>query len=190
MSDKDNDFMRALKCCAIDMDCEHCPNKDEGIGCVTLTLNNSLDLINRMQEDYSRLSKAYVKEQGLFSEQCLENERLKVDIDKLQETIFKKEAIMQLLYSNKQAYYDELVSAKAEIERLKEENENLKINNLKEIRTINENIINQLRLQKSEVRKEFAELVKLEFYREFDELIPSIMADRIDELLEELEKES
>ena len=34
--------------------------------------------------------------------------------------------------------------------------------------------------------KEFAERVKLEFYYEFDELIPSIMADKIDNLLKEL----
>ena len=34
--------------------------------------------------------------------------------------------------------------------------------------------------------KEFAEIVKLEFYRQFDELIPSIMADKIDEIVDEL----
>lgn len=39
---------------------------------------------------------------------------------------------------------------------------------------------------RAEAIKEFAELVKLEFYREFDELIPSIMADRIDTLAEEM----
>lgn len=39
---------------------------------------------------------------------------------------------------------------------------------------------------KSEAIKEFAELVKMEFYKEFDELIPSIMADRIDNLVKEM----
>ena len=34
--------------------------------------------------------------------------------------------------------------------------------------------------------KEFAESVKLEFYKEFDEIIPSIMADKIDNLLKEM----
>ena len=33
---------------------------------------------------------------------------------------------------------------------------------------------------------EFAERVKMAFYYEFDELIPSIMADRIDELVKEV----
>ena len=36
--------------------------------------------------------------------------------------------------------------------------------------------------------KEFAEQVKMAFYVEFDELIPSIMANRINELLKEYEK--
>lgn len=34
--------------------------------------------------------------------------------------------------------------------------------------------------------KEFAERVKMSFYYEFDELIPSIMADKIDELVKEV----
>lgn len=38
--------------------------------------------------------------------------------------------------------------------------------------------------------KEFAEKVKMLFYYEFDELIPSIMSDKIDELLQEYENGS
>ena len=34
--------------------------------------------------------------------------------------------------------------------------------------------------------KEFAESVKMAFYHEFDELIPSIMADKISELVKEV----
>ena len=34
--------------------------------------------------------------------------------------------------------------------------------------------------------KEFAESVKMAFYQEFEELIPSIMADKIDELVKEV----
>ena len=34
--------------------------------------------------------------------------------------------------------------------------------------------------------REFAENVKMAFYYEFDELIPSIMADKIDELVKEV----
>ena len=40
---------------------------------------------------------------------------------------------------------------------------------------------------REQVVKEFAERVKMAFYYEFDELIPSIMADKIDELVKEVE---
>ena len=43
---------------------------------------------------------------------------------------------------------------------------------------------------RKEAVKEFAEQVKMAFYVEFDELIPSIMADRIDELVKEYEVEN
>lgn len=39
--------------------------------------------------------------------------------------------------------------------------------------------------KQSDTVKEFAASVKLAFYYEFDELIPSIMADKIDALVEE-----
>lgn len=40
--------------------------------------------------------------------------------------------------------------------------------------------------ERKQAVKEFAERVKMAFYYEFDELIPSIMADKIDELVEEM----
>lgn len=39
---------------------------------------------------------------------------------------------------------------------------------------------------KAEAIKEFAEQVEMAFYYEFDELIPSIMADKIDDLVKEM----
>ena len=44
----------------------------------------------------------------------------------------------------------------------------------------------RLKTVKAEAYKEFAERIKLEFYYEFDELIPSIMADKIDNIVNEL----
>ena len=41
---------------------------------------------------------------------------------------------------------------------------------------------------RKETAKEFAEKVKMAFYYEFDEIIPSIMSDKINELLKEYEK--
>lgn len=42
--------------------------------------------------------------------------------------------------------------------------------------------------ERKQAAKVFAERVKMAFYYEFDELIPSIMADRIDELVKEVEQ--
>lgn len=40
--------------------------------------------------------------------------------------------------------------------------------------------------ERKQAVKEFAERVKMAFYYEFDELIPSIMADKIDELVKDV----
>lgn len=42
--------------------------------------------------------------------------------------------------------------------------------------------------KKEKVVREFAERVKNAFYVEFDEIIPSVMANKIDELLKEYER--
>lgn len=42
-----------------------------------------------------------------------------------------------------------------------------------------------LEIYKKQAVKEFAEKLKMAFFYEFDEIIPSIMSDRIDELLKE-----
>lgn len=43
--------------------------------------------------------------------------------------------------------------------------------------------------ERKQAVKEFAERVKMAFYYEFDELIPSIMADKIDEIVKEVCRE-
>ena len=43
----------------------------------------------------------------------------------------------------------------------------------------------ELKQYKVQAVKEFAEKVKMAFFYEFDEIIPSIMSDKIDELLKE-----
>ena len=50
------------------------------------------------------------------------------------------------------------------------------------------NLKTQLEQPRKETVKEFAEKIKMAFYYEFDEIIPSIMSDKIDELLKEYEK--
>ena len=46
----------------------------------------------------------------------------------------------------------------------------------------------ELKQYKAQAVKDFAEKVKMAFFYEFDEIIPSIMSDKIDELIKEFEK--
>ena len=46
----------------------------------------------------------------------------------------------------------------------------------------------ELKQYKVQAVKEFAEKVKMAFFYEFDEIIPSIISDKIDELLKDYEK--
>lgn len=89
----DNEIIKALECCTFKGGCLDCPLyvPEQTGSCVKRVFINALDLINRQ----------------------------KAEIEKLQEVIFKKEDLMQTLHTEHQAVYDELVSAKAEIERLR-----------------------------------------------------------------------
>ena len=51
------------------------------------------------------------------------------------------------------------------------------------VESVTERLINEIT---KDAIKVFAERVKMAFYYEFDELIPSIMADKIDELVKEM----
>ena len=44
----------------------------------------------------------------------------------------------------------------------------------------------QIQKEKKELAEKLAERIKTEFYIQFDEIIPSIMADRIDEIVKEV----
>ena len=44
----------------------------------------------------------------------------------------------------------------------------------------------QVQKEKKELAEKLAERIKNEFYIQFDEIIPSIMADRIDEIVKEV----
>ena len=52
--------------------------------------------------------------------------------------------------------------------------------------TLRSYVLDDFRKQRTEAVKEFAQRVKNAFYYHFDELIPSIMADEIDKIMEEM----
>ena len=83
---------------------------------------------------------------------------------------------------------EQVLHAESEIERLKAERDKIHENYVAILKH-NAYLRNELRESKIEAVKAFAQQVKNAFYAEFDELIPSIMADKIDELLKEYEND-
>lgn len=84
---------------------------------------------------------------------------------------------------------DLLKRQNAEIERLQKENERVKSDWASQkylIEKMQQGHSAYVEQAKSEAIKEFAERVKMAFYYEFEELIPSIMADKIDNLVKEM----
>ena len=80
------------------------------------------------------------------------------------------------------AHHQETINRqKAEIERLKN-NQVVHIDINEQFRKECEH---EIKTAVTEAVKDLAEAVKMAFYYEFDELIPSIMADKIDELVKE-----
>ena len=86
----DNEIVKALECCGklhienIDSFCNECIFKGKAM-CIGYLCDNSIDLINRLQEENERLQKSYLRNQEIFAEQSLENERLKAEIERLKE---------------------------------------------------------------------------------------------------------
>ncbi len=95
----DNEIVKALECCVSSNHiCSHtCPmlkNKE----CLASLRKYALTLINRLQE---------------------ENERLLSTVQSCLNTACKQEDLMQMIAKEKQQYFDDLQTAKAENERLK-----------------------------------------------------------------------
>ena len=166
---KDNEIIKALECCASNgypEDCAECPYIGCTFqkGCVVKLMDDTLDLINRLQA---------------------ENE-------KWQSLVLKKEELQQLLAAEKQGYLDELQYANAEIERLQKQCEMNQITLACETgmpKTL-ASIKKMYATAKSEARKEFADLItdkaNVVQIDAFDYAY-QITEDQIDNLLKELD---
>ena len=124
---------KALSCC-MGAGCTECPLRSQAL-CLYILKKGALDIINRYE----------------------------AEIETLQEIIFRKEDLMQKIHNQKQVYYDELVSAKAEIERLTAEREKL----LKECKKCGRRtqkaigkLQKKIKTARAEAVKEFAERLK------------------------------
>ena len=77
----DREIVKALESYIKDIACAKCGFKDNYL---LIVIKNALDLINRQKADYDRLQKSYLRNQEIFAEQSLENERLKAENERLQ----------------------------------------------------------------------------------------------------------
>lgn len=79
-----------------------------------LSLILAVNELNSQTAEIERLNKAYIREQEIFSEQCLENERLKVTVDRLEAMIDAvEEHFAPLPFKNKFDEYIEKCEVKA-----------------------------------------------------------------------------
>ncbi len=111
-----------------------------------------------------------------------------IEYDFLDE-INRLQAENERLQKNLEEAHLDIKEQRAGIEVLEEENKLLIARNCELAEKGEKAITTFVKSQKrtkAEACKEFAERVKMEFYYEFDELIPSIMADKIDNLLKEM----
>ena len=89
MTDKkltDAKIVKALEICGTYKGkCTDCPAfvKVDRSNCKNVLLG-AVEIINRLQEENERLQKSYLRNQEIFAEQSLENERLKAEIERLQ----------------------------------------------------------------------------------------------------------
>ena len=111
----DNEIIKALECCK-DADCLNCPRLAEELcfGLGSNLVSCVLNLINRQKEEIEHYKKAFFNSQNIFSDQALENECMKAEIDSIKEKL--------KLYS----YYKEPFVKHIKSEAIKEFAEKLK----------------------------------------------------------------
>lgn len=174
----DSEIKKALEICYDTMDCAQCPNKNEGLGCIRISLKNALDLINRKDSKIAELTEENNRQKEEIEDLnfLTQLQRGRKYYNKFVKEVFQKEKGNDLLYPDFDEIYKRYFEQKAEIERLEK-------HELKEAMTFNNETIKRA---VNEAIEKFAERVKMAFYYEFEELIPSIMADKIDNLVKEM----
>lgn len=146
----DNEIIKALECCAnweSDKSCEDCPANTYGFGCANKRAKYSLDLINRQKSEIDEIQHKFVSCNS-------KKEELEIEL---------------------KAMRGAANSYKAEVERLKAEQE------------CEEGYADALIAQsKSEAIKEFAERLKEKAKIEWDTQIWRVKRDEIDNLVKEM----
>ena len=117
--------------------------------------------------------------------------RKSVAIDAL-DLINRQQAKIEALQMDNEQLQSDIINASMNLEHQQAEIEQLKTDKTLLRQDINADtaeiraLRRKLEISNSEAVREFADRVKMAFYYEFDELIPSIMADKIDNLVKEM----
>ena len=159
-----NKIIKALECCDVlvkTSTCRACPLYAFEGTCTTELLRQTVEFIKRQKNEINE----YITKVddlncnfALWKISALDTIKAKnAEIEKLQQNL--KEAHIDI--QEKQAEIEALIAGQETLQKYIAE-------------------------AKTEAVKEFAEKIKLEFYYEFDEIIPSIMADKIDNLVKEM----
>ena len=149
----DAEVKKALECCSEpkgEHPCRECPLLYRDGSCTTLLVKSALDLINRQDAKIEQLEKQHIEDDKLLNDRVQEavNAVSKANqkyVDSLEKAFNDRTAEKQNLeFENKEL--------KAEVERLKDYNENLL--------TANTSLSNEILDVKAEAYKEFAERLK------------------------------
>ena len=167
----DAEVVKALERCLEDGydHCSDCPY-NEKVQCTFELMSDSLDLIKRKD--------AYIKELKKANEEMFDKAReLYKEIEKLKRELTSADEVIGF--------------REAEIERLNNALAVQKAFNLTKPETIKEVVkyysCKEYKI-KSAAYRELAREIKLYCYREFDEIIPSLIAEKIDDSVKELEE--
>ena len=132
------------------------------------------------------MTDAEIKKDLLFVAHCCHVEYNEIRVDVL---LLNALDLINRQQAENKAFGEIMKKQDDEISELRKEL--LKRQNLEEIfskekKQFDKKMLKQVKRERAETIKEFAERVKMAFYYEFDEIIPSIMADNIDNLVKEM----
>lgn len=89
----DLEIKKALECCAnLNLDCYNC-SYNNNKGCVNKLLQDTLDLINRQEEDKSALVEHLKKSRRQLKTANAENETLKAEVERLKKALENQQKI-------------------------------------------------------------------------------------------------
>lgn len=164
----DEEIVKALECCSKSFDCNNCKCDKENNNrfiCSENLLKDCLDLIHRLQDDYSNLKERYVKVLGLNEKVIAEQ---KAEIERLTAEINQRREMMSRMDCNYATELQKNTELQKQVKSLTEEN--------KELHNDNTTLIAGFILQKEQVEKDTAK----EILQGFDKWLKQAISDSYD----------